>query len=635
MDPVIIGLLCGAVGLFTGVASMLAFRASERSRTVDLTVGEPTLAPGAAEVLSVVGRAYAVVDDVDGVVRANPAAYALGLVRGHSLVQDQLRELTRTVRADGVIVERRMELPRGPLGQSSLVVELRVAPLDEEYILILADDRTDVTRTEAMRHDFVVNVSHELKTPVGAISLLSEAIGDAAEDEEAVRRFAARLGVESRRLSALVQDIIEFSRLQAKDVVQDGGPVDLNAVVADAVDRLRLTAEDRGIALRVGGRVDAVVHGDQDQLMTAVRNLVDNAVRYSPEGTTVGIGLSSVDGLAQVTVTDQGIGISPEEQERVFERFYRVDAARSRQTGGTGLGLSIVKHVVINHGGEVTLWSQPGRGSTFTIRLPEWGDGVAVDGAPGAAHVTERRGHRVTASAAPPDPEGDERMSRILIVEDEESFSDPLSYLLEKEGFEVTVAADGNEALSVFERDSADLILLDLMLPGMSGTEVCRQVRQRSNVPVIMLTAKDSEIDKVVGLELGADDYVTKPYSSRELVARVRAVLRRQGEQEEPMSATISAGPVRMDVERHVVSVDGEQVSLPLKEFELLEMLLRNAGRVLTRGQLIDRVWGSDYVGDTKTLDVHVKRLRSKIEPDPSSPRYLVTVRGLGYKFEA
>ena len=226
-------------------------------------------------------------------------------------------------------------------------------------------------------------------------------------------------------------------------------------------------------------------------------------------------------------------------------------------------------------------------------------------------------------------------MSRILIVEDEESFSDPLSYLLEKEGFEVTVAADGNEALSVFERDGADLILLDLMLPGMSGTEVCRQVRQRSNVPVIMLTAKDSEIDKVVGLELGADDYVTKPYSSRELVARVRAVLRRQGEPEELMTSTVAAGPVRMDVERHVVAVDGQQISLPLKEFELLEMLLRNAGRVLTRGQLIDRVWGSDYVGDTKTLDVHVKRLRSKIEPDPSSPRYLVTVRGLGYKFEA
>ncbi len=225
-------------------------------------------------------------------------------------------------------------------------------------------------------------------------------------------------------------------------------------------------------------------------------------------------------------------------------------------------------------------------------------------------------------------------MTRILIVEDEESFSDPLSYLLTKEGYEVTVVEDGGEALERFEREGADLVLLDLMLPGMSGTEVCRHIRQKSNVPVIMLTAKDSEIDKVVGLEIGADDYVTKPYSSRELVARVRAVLRRQGEPEELVSTTVAAGPVRMDIERHVVSVDGEQVSLPLKEFELLEMLLRNSGRVLTRGQLIDRVWGSDYVGDTKTLDVHVKRLRSKIEPDPSSPRYLVTVRGLGYKFE-
>ncbi|MFF2319321.1 response regulator [Arthrobacter sp. NPDC058097] len=225
-------------------------------------------------------------------------------------------------------------------------------------------------------------------------------------------------------------------------------------------------------------------------------------------------------------------------------------------------------------------------------------------------------------------------MSRILIVEDEESFSDPLSYLLGKEGFEVEVVDNGLDAITEFDRNGADLVLLDLQLPGQSGTEVCRQLRQRSSVPVIMLTAKDTEIDKVVGLELGADDYVTKPYSSRELVARVRAVLRRQGEPEELISSTVHAGPVRMDIERHVVSVDGEQVSLPLKEFELLEMLLRNSGRVLTRGQLIDRVWGSDYVGDTKTLDVHVKRLRSKIEPDPSLPRYLVTVRGLGYKFE-
>lgn len=225
-------------------------------------------------------------------------------------------------------------------------------------------------------------------------------------------------------------------------------------------------------------------------------------------------------------------------------------------------------------------------------------------------------------------------MSRILVVEDEPSISDPLSYLLEREGYEVTVVEDGTEAVAEFERAGADLVLLDLMLPGQPGTEVIRQLRADSAVPVIMLTAKDSEIDKVVGLELGADDYVTKPYSSRELVARIRAVLRRRSEPEELVSTSVQAGPVRMDVERHVVSVGGKQVSMPLKEFELLEMLLRNAGRVLTRGQLIDRVWGADYVGDTKTLDVHIKRLRSKVEPDPSNPHHLVTVRGLGYKFE-
>ncbi|GAA0833655.1 response regulator transcription factor [Streptosporangium amethystogenes] len=225
-------------------------------------------------------------------------------------------------------------------------------------------------------------------------------------------------------------------------------------------------------------------------------------------------------------------------------------------------------------------------------------------------------------------------MTRVLVVEDEESFSDALSYMLRKEGFEVAVATTGPEALETFDRNGADLVLLDLMLPGLPGTEVCRSLRQRSNVPVIMLTAKDSEIDKVVGLELGADDYVTKPFSSRELVARIRAVLRRQGDVEELESAVLAAGPVRMDVDRHIVAVRGEPVQLPLKEFELLEVLLRNAGRVLTRGQLIDRVWGADYVGDTKTLDVHVKRLRAKVESDPSNPRCILTVRGLGYKFD-
>ena len=226
-------------------------------------------------------------------------------------------------------------------------------------------------------------------------------------------------------------------------------------------------------------------------------------------------------------------------------------------------------------------------------------------------------------------------MSRILIVEDEVSFSDPLSYLLKKEGYDVAVAETGPDGLAEFDKNGADLVLLDLMLPGLSGIDVCRALRQRSSVPVIMLTAKDSEIDKVVGLEIGADDYVTKPYSSRELLARVKAVLRRLAEPEDLLPSTLEAGPVRMDVERHTVSVQGRSASLPLKEFELLEILLRNSGRVLTRMQLIDRVWGSDYVGDTKTLDVHIKRLRAKIEPDPANPVHIVTVRGLGYKFEA
>ncbi|GAA1047578.1 response regulator transcription factor [Rothia amarae] len=225
-------------------------------------------------------------------------------------------------------------------------------------------------------------------------------------------------------------------------------------------------------------------------------------------------------------------------------------------------------------------------------------------------------------------------MTRILVVEDEEALSEPLAFLLGREGFEVQVVDNGVDAVTEFEHNGADLVLLDVMLPGQSGMEVCKQLRAISAVPIIMLTAKDSEIDKVLGLELGADDYVTKPYSSRELIARVRAVLRRQHEGEEVSTNAVESGPVRMDIERHVVTVSGENVAMPLKEFELLEMLLRNAGRVLTRSQLIDRVWGSDYVGDTKTLDVHIKRLRSKIEPDPSVPRYVVTVRGLGYKFE-
>jgi len=227
-------------------------------------------------------------------------------------------------------------------------------------------------------------------------------------------------------------------------------------------------------------------------------------------------------------------------------------------------------------------------------------------------------------------------MTKILIVEDEESVLDPLELLLTKEGFSIETARDGKEALEKFAKTNPDLILLDLMLPEISGTEVCRQIRLKSQVPIIMLTAKDTEVDKVVGLELGADDYVVKPYSKAELVARIKAVLRRKGsDSTNEQSGSISAGPVMIDVERHQVSINDQLISLPLKEFELLEFLVRNSGRVLTRTQLIDRVWGSDYFGDTKTLDVHVKRLRAKIEKDPANPVYIQTIRGLGYKFES
>ena len=285
---------------------MLAFRISERQRLESVELDEPELPEGATEVLSVVGRAYVIVDVLDGVVRASPAAYAFGLVRGHTVVHPQLLELTSRVRRDGVIEERRLELPRGPLGHGTIIIQVRVAQLGDEYILLLADDRTEITRTEEIRNDFVANVSHELKTPVGAISLLSEAIDGAAEDEEAVRRFARRMHRESNRLSALVQDIIELSRLQGTNVVHEGRPVDLNSVIAEAVDRNKLPAESKNIEIVVGGHVDASVYGDRDLLMTAFRNLIDNAIRYSPEGSRVGVGLRAADGLALVSVTDQG-----------------------------------------------------------------------------------------------------------------------------------------------------------------------------------------------------------------------------------------------------------------------------------------------------------------------------------------
>ena len=404
MNEVISTLIAGVLGLALGIVGVIAFRLSQTRSSKLPQVDEPVLPEGAAAVLSVIGRAFVILDDVDGVVRANPASYAYGLVRGHTLVHNELLSLVRQVRADGVIAESQYELQRSTLGAGQLIVHVRVAPLGDEYILLLADDRTEITRTEAMRNDFVANVSHELKTPVGAIGLLAEAITEAADDPKAVRRFSTRMDKESRRLAALVQDIIELSRLQASDAIVQGQEVNIDSVVAEAVDRSHLIAEEKGITITVGGHLEEPILGDADLLMTAIRNLIDNAIRYSPEHTTVGVGIRQRDGYAQISVTDQGPGISPEEQERVFERFYRVDSARSRQTGGTGLGLSIVKHVLANHGGEVSLWSQPGHGSTFTLRLPLADEEPATSNALAGQTMKER-----TIEASASDREGGRR----------------------------------------------------------------------------------------------------------------------------------------------------------------------------------------------------------------------------------
>ncbi|MDO4916965.1 MAG: ATP-binding protein [Rothia sp. (in: high G+C Gram-positive bacteria)] len=370
VDPILLALISMVIGLGIGILSMWAVNKSDRERAQWADVEEPSISDGAAEVLAVIGRAYVVVDAVDGVVQASPGAYALGLVKGHTVVSDEMISMIHQVRSRGIIVEREIELSRGTVNKTLLNIDLRIAPVGDEYILVLADDRTEITRVQAVRNDFVANVSHELKTPVGAIGLMAEAIESSADDEESVKYFSTRLQKESKRLASLVQDVIELSRLQSTDVVRKSQLVDVNKLVAAAVEHNRITAEGKNITLIVGGNVQRPVHGDPELLGTALRNLIENAIRYSPEKTKVGIGLTEKQGTVRISVKDQGPGIPDDEQDRIFERFYRVDPARSRQTGGTGLGLSIVKHIMGQHGGEISLWSVPGEGSTFTMTLP-------------------------------------------------------------------------------------------------------------------------------------------------------------------------------------------------------------------------------------------------------------------------
>ena len=374
MDVLLAG-LAGIVGILIGASAAMSYRASLREQLTPAPANpNPLLPTGVADVLSVLRSSAVVLDRDDRVVRASPAAYSFGLVRNQALLSEDLLDLARRVRRDGEIREAQLELPRGRFGTASRSVLARVAPLSSSLILLLVEDHTEVRRADEVRRDFVANVSHELKTPVGAMALLAEALLDAADDPEAVRRFAGRVKHESDRLTRLVHDVIELSRLQGHDPLASPSLVSIDEVVAEVVDRNRLTAEARRVTLVCGGVRGVKVTGDARQLVTAIGNLVDNAVRYGPEGSRVAVATDLVgegpQAVVEISVTDEGPGIAEPERGRIFERFYRVDSARSRETGGTGLGLSIVKHVAAGHGGEATVWSAEGTGSTFTLRLP-------------------------------------------------------------------------------------------------------------------------------------------------------------------------------------------------------------------------------------------------------------------------
>jgi two-component system sensor histidine kinase SenX3 len=388
-------MLGGVIGMLIGAVSVGGVRLSERSQRSIPESEPPSLPPGVGDVLAVLRSSGIVVDSADQVVKASPAAVVYGLVRDSELAHAELRHLARQVRRDGVIREAELDLARGPLGRGRITVAARVAPLGSAHVLLLVDDRTNARRVEEVRRDFVANVSHELKTPVGGMALLAEAVLDANDDPEAVARFARRMKVESVRLTKLVQEIVDLSRLQVADTLHEPVLVDVSRAASDAVDESRLVAEARSIELAVSLTGDAKVFGDPELLTTAIRNLVGNAVNYSGDGTKVAVGVRCEDGLVEVDVSDQGQGIPKAEQGRIFERFYRVDAARSRATGGTGLGLAIVKHICANHGGEVTVWSEEGRGSTFTMRLPAAPSGGPPSPLPAAAAAppVPPRGH--------------------------------------------------------------------------------------------------------------------------------------------------------------------------------------------------------------------------------------------------
>ena len=360
-----------ALGLAVGAGFMTLLHMAEHHGRRAAEVVNPAVPDGVDQVLDALETAGAVVDPSNNVIKASQAAVSMGLVWNRQLVHTELLDLIGQVRRSGEPISENLILSRGPFGDASMRVRVRLARLGTRYVLLLAEDRTEAFRLDEVRRDFVANVSHELKTPIASVGLLAEALVHAADEPEQVRRFANRLTTESARLGRLTQEIIELSRLQSQEAVAQPELVKIDAVVAAAVDQARIVADANHITIAVGKKSRSEVYGDERLLVVAVHNLIANAVNYSPDGSRVGVGVRRNEGAVEITVTDQGVGIPEADLDRIFERFFRVDQARSRHTGGTGLGLAIVKHVVQNHGGDIRVWSQPGTGSTFTIRLPE------------------------------------------------------------------------------------------------------------------------------------------------------------------------------------------------------------------------------------------------------------------------
>lgn len=367
----VFGVLVGA-----GIVSVVYWAARRGDHAVSVT--SQSVPDGVDQVIDALDSGGVVLDPSNNVMKASPGALAFGLVWNHSLVHPELVEIVDSVRHTGEPVAKEIELARGPLGDANLYLFVRAVRLGSRYVLLLAEDRTEAYKLDAVRRDFVENISHELKTPIGAVSILAEALQAAAKQPDQVKKFAKRLTKESERLARITQEIIDLSRLQAADALSMPEVVEIDHVVAAAIDHNRVAAEARDVTIASGGDAGTEVFGDQSLLVVALQNLISNAIVYSPKGSRVGVGVNSNDGIVEIAVTDQGIGIAADELERVFERFYRIDPARSRHTGGTGLGLSIVKHVAQNHGGDVRVWSQPGYGSTFTLRLPEASHAVAA-----------------------------------------------------------------------------------------------------------------------------------------------------------------------------------------------------------------------------------------------------------------